>query len=210
METKKQYDSLVIVGIWNKAIFTPQWVQKYVFTNEEKIKVEYPIDNPDASLKFSSQGISLNIINQNLIFSVENPNTEKFSNLAQKAISVCRALAHTPIFCFGVNHYFECHKDEIKDKNIFDFSNFQLLQDKGYELISMRNQQTLKFKHHILNIIWSINDDKVQVEFNNHYDVSDINSFFSIFNEDILSERLEESKSYINNIYGLSVYDNDN
>ena len=46
MELKSNYFSLVIVGDWNKSIFNPEWVSKYIFDIPgAKVKVEIPTDN---------------------------------------------------------------------------------------------------------------------------------------------------------------------
>lgn len=204
MKLQNNYDTLVIIGAWNRAIFSPDWVQRFVFPGEE-IGIEIPLDNLDASPRFSSNDLSICVVNQKLVFNISNPTNDKFHQVGSKAISVCRALAHTPITCFGINHYFEGSKQEIEKSNIFDFSNFDVLQNKGYELRSMRNQQSLKFEHHILNIIWTLDGDRTSLEFNNHYEVKDVESFISVFDENMLFNRLENSTNYIKNIYGLSV-----
>lgn len=198
-----EYDTLLIVGAWNRAIFTPDWVNKYVFPGE-KVTIEFPVNNPDASPRYSSNGISVFIVNQKLVFKIANPTKEKYIQIGTKAIAVCRALAHTPLVCFGINHYFECTKDEIDALKIFTTNN-EKLNEYGYILKAMSNQQTLNFEHHILNIIWTLNNDKGSLEFNNHYEIKDVESFIEIFDEKLLSDRLDNSVSFIKNIYNIKV-----
>ena len=204
MKIKSNYEALIIIGAWNRAIFTPDWVAKFVFPGEE-MTIEIPVDNIDASPRYSSKDLSVNIIGQKLVFSINNPSQENFQQMGLKAIAVCRALTHTPLLCFGINHYFQGSKNEIESTKVFDFSNYDSLNEKGYELKSMRNQQSLQFEHHILNVIWSLENEQVTLEFNNHYNVSDVESFISVFDENLLFDRLNNSIDYIKNIYNLSV-----
>ncbi len=204
MKLQSKYEALIIIGAWNRAIFTPDWVAKFVFPGEE-VTIEIPVDNIDASPRYSSKGLSVYILGQKLVFSINNPSQEGFQQMGLKAIAVCRALAHTPLLCFGINHYFQGSKDEIKNTNVFDFSNYESLNEKGYELKSMRNQQSLQFEHHILNVIWSLENEQVTLEFNNHYDIANVESFISIFDENLLYDRLNNSIDYIKNIYNLNV-----
>lgn len=204
MRLQNKYESLIIIGAWNRAIFTPEWVGKYVFPGEE-MTVELPIDNVEASPRYSSKGVSIHIINQKLTFTINNPSIELFQQIGLKAIAVCRALAHTPLLCFGINHFFQCPKDEIKQTNVFDFSNYNQLKEKGYELKAMRNQQSLQFEHHILNVIWSLENEQVTLEFNNHYDVRTVESFISMFDDSLLYDRLNNSIEFIKKIYDLNV-----
>lgn len=204
MKIQNSYDTLIIIGAWNRAIFTPDWVGKYVFPGEE-MTVEIPVDNIEASPRYSSNGLSIHILSQKLIFAINNPSPESFRQIGLKALSVCRALAHTPLLCFGVNHFFQCMKDEIGENNVFDFSYYELLKEKGYELKAMRNQQSLQFGHHILNVIWSLENEKVTLEFNNHYDVANVELFVNVFDENLLYDRLNNSIGYIKNIYDLDV-----
>lgn len=204
MKLQNKYESLIIIGAWNRAIFTPEWVGKYVFPGEE-MSVELPIDNIEASPRYSSKGLSMHILNQKLIFTINNPSPENFQQIGIKAIAVCRALAHTPLLCFGINHFFQCPKEEIQTIKVFDFSNYDLLKEKGYELKAMRNQQSLKFEHHILNVIWSLDNEQVTLEFNNHYDVGTVESLISMFDDNVLYDRLNNSIDFIKKIYNLNV-----
>ena len=56
MRIKSEYEPIVLVGAWNKAMFTPDWVQKYVFPGIP-MNIEFPLNNPLASIRYSAKGI---------------------------------------------------------------------------------------------------------------------------------------------------------
>ena len=64
-------DTLVIIGAWNRAIFSQDWVMKNLLSDAKNVKIEYPI-NGIGSLRFSTEDISFFIFGERLIFKALN------------------------------------------------------------------------------------------------------------------------------------------
>lgn len=204
MNISNEYDALVIIGAWNSAIFTQEWVSKNLLPGQS-IQVEYPISGFGASLRFRVSGVSMSIVGHRLAFHVSNPTDEQFRLIYQTAIRISQILPHTPLVSIGINHIFKCTVQEIEDKHIFDFSDQTTMNNNGYELVSWRNQRTLHFGHHDLNLIWRLDGTDVSVEFNNDYRVSDFISFSQIFSDNIIQERKVNAIDFIRRVYNIEV-----
>ena len=204
MTISNEYDALVIIGAWNSAIFTPEWVSMNLFP-DQPLQIEYPVSGFGASLRFGVDGISMSIIGQRLAFRVNNPTEEKFSLMYQTAVKIAQILPHTPLVSVGINHVFQCTVQEIDDKRIFDFRDQDTMNENGYELVSWLNRRTLHFDHHDLNLTWRLTGSDVSVEFNNDYKVSDFIAFNQIFSDNIIQERKNNAIDFMGRVYNIVV-----
>ncbi|MDE5611711.1 MAG: hypothetical protein K2I90_06805, partial [Odoribacter sp.] len=69
MKKKPDCCPIVVVGAWNRAIFSPEWVQKYIFAPNEKFEIKIPQPHLiDASFQFVTPEFAFNIIGERLEF----------------------------------------------------------------------------------------------------------------------------------------------
>lgn len=204
MKLKDSYNALVIVGAWNIPIFTPEWIGKYIFPGKE-ISIEFPEQPVNASLRFTCDNVSINIVENRLIFKAHNHSVETFNRIEEIASNLCRCLAHTPVLSFGINHIFECTYDEIREKNIFTFMDDDRLAEAGYDVDSVQVHRTINFQNHKLNVIWTKAGESVTIEFNNHYKASDIQQFLRNFEDSIITMRMENAIEFLKKIYSVNI-----
>lgn len=202
MKFKLEYSPLVIIGFWNKAILSPNWVSRYIFPKKE-IHVEFPINNSNASLKFNVDGISLNVIDQRLLFSIKEPSDQSFELIGTTAMSLCRSLPHTPVSSFGINHIFESSIEEIRDGNLFDLVDRSLVDDGGYDVQCIKIGRTIKFADCILNLSLSKKETTIVYDFNYHYDISSIEEFIQKFDPQNILHKKEDAIKFLDEIYGI-------
>lgn len=204
MRLMDEYAPLVIVGVWNRAVFTPEWVSKYLF-NGESVRFEYPNNIQGASLKFITGDMDLFIIGPKLFFTARATTSEIFQKISETALQLARVLPHTPVVSFGINHKFECPILDIQGSGIFNFSDKEELKEHGYIFKSLLSQRTLQFEHHDLNLIWTLTGNSATLEFNNDYQISDLISFNQLFTDGIIQERKNQAVDFIKKIYRLDV-----
>lgn len=106
MILKSDYNALVFLGSWNKAIFNSQWVSRFLFPKEKKLNVEFPL-NVDGSQRISTKKIRIFVIGNKLNFVPLDTEDETFELIQNLAIKTCDYLPHTPVSAFGVNFLFE-------------------------------------------------------------------------------------------------------
>ncbi len=55
MILKSDYNALVFLGLWNKAIFNSQWVSRFLFPKEKKLSVEFPLNVDGSPILFGTK-----------------------------------------------------------------------------------------------------------------------------------------------------------
>ena len=203
MKIRDSYNPLIIVGAWNKAIFSPEWISKYIFNGAE-LNVEVPINNTNASLKFHAKEIALNIVDQRLIFYAKSHNDDLFDLVGETALNLCRFLPHTPVFSYGINHVFEASTEEVKHKGILDIADNQKLNDE-YSIIGIKTIRIIKLPDCKLNFTCSQNEDTIIFDFNFHYDIASLENFIQEFDAKKINQKKMEAIQLLHNVYGLTI-----
>ena len=94
--------NIVVVGIWNKAILTPEWVKENLLNEYVSFEVAYPV-NGLGSLKFTTPDFSFLVVDGRLQFELERYDSDSMKALSRTARKIFRLLGHTPISAMGVN-----------------------------------------------------------------------------------------------------------
>ena len=76
MKWRDEFNGLVIVGAWNKSIFNPTWVSKYLLP-DEKLEAEVPL-GVDAFFKISSKKVRIFVLGNKLNFVPISKTDENF------------------------------------------------------------------------------------------------------------------------------------
>ena len=194
---------IVVVGAWNRAIFTPEWVKKYILTKYDKFQIRVPETRIyDSSLQFVTPDFAINIIGERLEF--------RMVNNAEHAIeclrNILRILPHTPITSMGINTTYSEDISQIPDSlkkelNLKDDFN-------GLEIISIGTTITLKISEQsFLNISISKKNNTVTFDFNYDFKIEESKNIFEIIGEDdtIILKKEKESIELLTNEYGLRI-----
>ena len=111
-ELHKDVSNLVIVGSWNKDIFTPEWAKEYLLDGQD-FQVLFPMNSLN-SLKFDvvtkfSFAINLN----RLEFQLHDSSDRASREMIATARKLLRCLVHTPIASFGVNFVYKSERQGL-------------------------------------------------------------------------------------------------
>lgn len=202
-EVLKNVANLVVVGSWNRDIFTPKWVKDNILIGTE-FEVLFPVNTLN-SMKFVilekySFAISLN----RLEFQLLNNSQEVSTEMLNVAISILRCLIHTPINSFGINFLYKTnerpgllsslqHTNEIKT----ELNNANIVRTEIVRTYNLDSKQTLNFKV-------SQEQENVTFDFNFSYNVDNIKMMMDIIdgNDNMINERRIIAKNLIENVYG--------
>lgn len=99
---------LVAVGAWNIAIFSPDWMKKFILSDYENINVEVPLA-VNNSLRYTTEDFVFAIVNSRLEIMIK----KKPQNAISCLRSILQKLIHTPIIAFGINYKFNANKAEL-------------------------------------------------------------------------------------------------
>lgn len=204
---KDQYQTIntvVIVGAWNLAIFSQEWVRENILRDEDypDVKVLYPL-NVFHSLRFSTGKFDFCIGDNRFMFTLTEKTEQTEKDMLNVISSICQKLPHTPVSALGINYVFETDK-VIAAVNAIDDTQ-SLVSTIGHNQASVEivrsykrnDKETLNFK------ITKIDAGKVKYDFNNNYNVHSIQGITEVLNgeDNIIKSKREEALRILSSVY---------
>ena len=103
--------NVVIVGAWNQAIFTPQWVARTLFelAPEVAVEVKVAVDRP-GPMMISHDGVSVVPGGDRLVLRSNANTSAEILRAAAVAARTLEVLAVTPVIAGGVNIRFQADR----------------------------------------------------------------------------------------------------
>lgn len=197
-------NTIVIVGSWNIAIFTPDWIKKNVLREEDfpEFRIEYPL-NVLQSLRYTTGNFAFYIAENKLLFSLLTDSTKAEKELISVINTICQKLPHTPVSALGINFWFETDKEIEALNGLSDTKKIVETLGTTQQSINVvrsfkkNDVETLNFK------IIKIETNKPIYDFNYDYKVSKIEEITEIINneEDIIGTKKEEAQSILKAVY---------
>ena len=127
------FDTLVIVGSWNKYIFSEEWIVSNILGEGVKYSIQYPL-NALGSLRFSLENFSFCIFGERLVFQLNNNSETSYKSVniiedLPQNTELAQLIGHdiisseiTRTFKISENETLN-FKIELKDEvNIFNFN----------------------------------------------------------------------------------------
>lgn len=192
-------DTLVIIGAWNRAIFSQDWVMKNLLSDAKNVKIEYPI-NGIGSLRFSTEDISFFIFGERLIFKALNSKEQTYRTIISIARQLLRLLSHTPISALGINFVYKT--DSLNIFNSFDDTK-KLVDFIGREINSQELTRSFSLDEVLtLNLKMQSNDKQPIIDFNYNYTVNTPLDAINVFgdSDDIIIEKSQFSNNILSNL----------
>lgn len=210
MKIEKSSSTLVIIGGWNRHIFTEDWIRRYIFPGEhDEFKIEMFVTS-----EFNGQYVNPRILSKQIViflhesklnFGVVEINDECFYKIQEIATQLADFLPHTPVTAYGVNFLFSI--DNFDEDLIYKISLNDLV-DNAQELGTITHQQiTRQFKgnRRTLNFNIKIKEKQLFFDFNYHYEISDLIAFKAgIFECEILDLK-QEALDFMFQTYNLEL-----
>lgn len=204
MKITTDYKNLVIVGGWNKHIFSPDWVKQYLFPQDE-YEIEFPL-NIDGSARFSTKKNRISVEQNRLNFnsrSVENEDYERIQDLAMK---IADYLPHTPVLSYGVNFLYEESKNADEITALLDCNYSKLLMKEiGKDIISAEIKNSLNYEYCVLNINVKKEKGIYYFDFNYHFEIKKLTDFKESMTEHSILTLRQDSFDIMSKIYDLRI-----
>lgn len=210
MKLDKPSNTLVIVGGWNRHIFTQDWIKRYLFPGEQE---EFTIDMMVAQ-GFNAQFVSPRILSKEveILFQenrlnfnpVENKN-ENFDRIQQLALQLANYLPHTPVTAYGVNFLFTENEVSGDLINLTRPKDLERIEQLGGSLTSEQYTRHLMLNGRDLNVTIRLEGETVTFDLNFHFNISDLVEFKAGISEISILELKEEAIQFITEIYSLEL-----
>ena len=208
MKLDKPSNTLVIVGGWNRHIFTQDWIKRYLFPEEE-----FTIDML-VSQGFNAQFISPRILSKEveilfqenrLNFNPVENNNENLDRIQELALQLADYLPHTPVTGYGVNFPFT--ENEVSDDliNLIRPRDLEKIEQFGGSLTSEQYIHSLVLNGRILNITITLEGEKRTFDLNFHFNIRNLVEFKAGISETSILELKQEAIQFITEIYNLEL-----
>ena len=202
MKFKDEFNTLVIAGQWNNAIFNPDWVTKYLIP-ETPLKVEIPV-NINGSTRISNDELRLFTLDNKLNFTILKQSDEILNKIENLALKVVEYLPHTPSNAFGINFVFESEEVE-KLKSCFSFSDSSELNDLGLKLEDSKIIRAFKKGGYLLTFMITKTNNGFIFDFNYHFEIKSLIELKGKIEEGSLIKYKNQALELLQNIYGLKL-----
>ena len=211
MKFDKPFITLVIVGGWNRHIFTPNWIKRYLFPDErDEFKMEIQAQFPQGfneqfvSPRISSKEVRILLQGNRLNFSPVKNEDKNFDRIQELALQLADYLPHTPVSGYGVNFLFTEDPTEhlinlIRPNDLEEIAKF------GTVLIGEEYTRRLVLNERTLNFTVGFKDGKITLSFNFHFDIRDLAEFKAKILEAPILTLKQEAVEFIAGIYGLEL-----
>lgn len=209
MKEKLPVNHFVVVGAWNKAIFSPEWMIENIISEYQNPKIEIPV-GLDSSFKFTTNDFSFVILGNRLEISSQTLSEESFIKIIEIARKVFRLLPHTPINAIGLNFVFTCNESELEENFHFSFHDEEaLLSNINKELTAKAIKRIFKINDKSLLTLSITKTNQIfEFDFNFNYNVSKIEeAIINIFEDsnEIIKDKRSKAIEILNNVYNLTL-----
>lgn len=193
-------DTLVILGAWNHAIFSQDWVMRNLLSDEQNVRIEYPV-NMIGSLKYTTDNLSFFIIGERLVLRALNENEQTYQSVVMLARQILRLLSHTPISAMGINFVF---KTTI-ELNLFDLKDTKTLVSLiGHEINTQELIRSFDLGNsQMLNLKIRNENSTLMFDFNYNYSVLTPLDIINIFGDtdDLILKKRNSAKDILMQLY---------
>ena len=205
MKLNKDFSTLVIVGGWNRFIFTLNWVGKYLLPNEQ-LTLEL---NPQTfAVRISSKDVRIALQENKLSFIPVENRDNNFDRIQEIALHLADHLPHTPVSGYGVNFLFSGPRNDNL-RNLIKPEDLSRIEEFGASLNSEKYTRRLTLKDRTLNFSIELKDSEAIFDFNFHFSISDLTEFKGKICDSPILELKQEAVNFMAEIYELELEEKD-
>lgn len=144
--------TVVAVGQWNPAIFSPEWVGTNV-AHVDQLETELAVGPVGTAVRFQTPNLSIIPSPDRLIIGCRNVEQATLEAMESASRSTLHLLGHTPVRALGINFGFRENEPPPEMIRTFELRDTGALSDAGYNVLSTEilrefqlEQATLKLK----------------------------------------------------------------
>jgi len=203
MKYKGEYFAIVIVGNWNLSIFTNEWVSKYLFDGET-VTVEFPVNTPGASQRFTHKNTRVSVLGNRLQFSILDSTDHSFGLIEDLALKISQYLEHTPVTDLGINFVFESIPcNELT--NLFPSKDIEVYNEFGFKEEQCSIVRKFKKENYELNFQLIKVENLYTLDINYTYKIASLLQFKEIFSSGIIVKFKNESLELLGSLYNMEL-----
>lgn len=205
IENNQTVSTVVIVGMWNYGIFTPDWVKENILPDEANFNVLYPTA-PLLSMKFLvPDKYSFGINGNRLEFQLLNNKAEVAFDMLASIRNILNRLIYTPVSSFGINFVFKSNEMGDQIAALGNTAKINEIIGKSLAGIELTRSYDLSDKTRLNFKIYQSGED-CNFDFNYSYNVINCEDLLNAIGADSCIEDLRsKSLSLLNSLYNNEV-----
>jgi hypothetical protein len=98
--------SVVLLGAWNSAIFTPDWLAEHLGIERSDQRIEFPVGNPRLPIRYTFEGMAMVVGENQLVLGPTRDGDDVLARMEEHARALLLTLRHTPMGAIGINFEF--------------------------------------------------------------------------------------------------------
>jgi hypothetical protein len=171
MTPKQELWNIVLAGSWNRAIFTPDWVNRVLF-NDPDLETLISI-LPRMPIVYRNRQVALEASGSRLVFRPRRLDDACIQAAERMAHVTLNTLQDTPIRGIGINFGFV--EDELRRDlaELLDFRDDAELTGSGWAIEDRRVARRLRQGEDVLNLTFVLSGHELTIEFNFHTETTD-------------------------------------
>ena len=198
---------IVLVGAWNIAIFTPEWVKANLLPDVD-FKVFFP-SMVGCSLKFQTELLAFCIEGNRLQFEVIKQESlqDAYVEIIQLLRIILRKLAHTPVNAVGTNYVYDFDApfevlSKLQDNE--PLQNIVNLIGTGAKSQALVRKFDMGDKKELTLRLECVERGHNRIDFNFNYNVSNAGEVTNLLGEDdqLLIQNQELARRIVDEVYG--------
>jgi hypothetical protein len=198
---------IVLVGAWNIAIFTPEWVKANLLSDVD-FKVLFP-SMVGCSLKFQTELLAFCIEGNRLQFEVTKQESldDAYVEIIRLLRIILRKLAHTPVNAVGTNYVYDFDAPFEVLNTLQDNKPLQSivkLIGTGVKSQALVRKFDMGEKKELTLRLESVDNGHNRIDFNFNYNVNNAGEITNLLGEDdqLLIQNQELARRIIDEVYG--------
>ena len=210
MNVNEIFNSLVIVGGWNRHIFTDDWIKRFIFPNtDENFDIVFPlvqdIYTPLIATQISANHVQIQIQDNRLEISRKKNYSLDIDLIQEISIAICDSLPHTPVSAYGINLLFV--EDDISDEllNLVRSKDLEEINNFGASLVSEQYNRSFNLNGRRVNLSVRIDKEKIEFDTNVNFNISSLVEFKEGISNTSIVETQNEIVKFIKEIYGIEL-----
>lgn len=196
--------SVVIVGAWNLAIFSPEWVGPKVFPDEPDLEFGVSIaPGVGTETRYRVPTIEMSASAGRLQFKPRTDGEEAFRATEERAKAVLRLLPETPVRALGINFGFDATAIPALAE-LLSSPDLPKLAAAGTSILTTKILRTARFDGGELtfSVEHDAGADFLQLDFNHHLAVKSGQEALKSLDGGVLRAR-SRSLSFLYQVYGM-------